>query len=80
MYRPGENISVIASFGPPNRIRPVRFLWGGRLLDVKEITYRWTTREGTDKLYHFAVTDGGALYELSFNASSLVWRLEGVEA
>lgn len=74
-----ETISVVASFGLPYKIRPVRFRWSGRLLEVREITYRWMTREGASVLYHFAVTDGASTYELSFNATSLLWSIEGVQ-
>lgn len=74
----GETINVIASFGLPYKIKPVKFKWSGRLLAVKDITYSWKTREGESVLYHFSVFDGKTLYELSFNAASLVWRLENL--
>lgn len=73
-----ESISVVASFGLPYKLRPVRFRWNGRLMEIKEITYQWQTRQGADRIYHFAVTDGNSAYELSFNATSLVWQIEGV--
>ena len=76
----GETISVIASFGLPYKIRPVRFKWSGKLLEVKEITYFWVEKEGQSRIYHFSVSDGRALYELSFDAVSLLWRLEKLEA
>lgn len=76
----GEIISVVASFGLPYRIRPVMFTWSGKLREVKDITYSWTTREGQNSIYHFSVTDGNTLYELSFNVTSLLWRLENLEA
>ena len=75
----GENISVIASFGLPYKIRPVRFKWSGKLREVKEITYSWTAKEGRSTIYHFSVTDGKTLYDLSFNSASLLWRLEKLE-
>lgn len=76
----GEPISVIASFGLPYKIKPVRFKWSGRLLEVKEITYTWTTKEGQSNIYHFSVSDGKTLYELSFDTNSLVWRIKNLEA
>ena len=76
----GETISVIASFGLPYRIRPVRFRWSGKLFEVKNITYSWQTREGQSRTYHFSVSDGQTLYELSFDTSSLLWKMEKVEA
>jgi hypothetical protein len=75
----GENISVIVSFGLPYKIRPVSFKWSGKLRDVKDITYSWTTKEGQNKIYHFSVTDGKTLYELSFDTNSLLWRMEKLE-
>jgi len=75
-----ETISVVASFGLPYRIRPLRFKWNKRLFEVKEITYSWQTKEGQRDIYHFAVTDGNTLYELSFDAHSLIWRIENLEA
>jgi len=76
----GETISVIASFCLPYRIKPVRFNWSGRLFEIKEITYTWKTKEGKKNIYHFSVTDGGSLYELTFDTDSLLWRLENLEA
>ncbi|MFA5353286.1 MAG: hypothetical protein WC291_03580 [Thermodesulfovibrionales bacterium] len=78
--RIGEAISVIASFGQPYRLRPLRFKWSGQLMDVKEITYAWETRDGQAKIYRFSVSSGDSLYELSFNADTLLWRLENLDA
>lgn len=78
----GEGISVLASFGPSYIIKPLRFRWGGRLLDVGEVTYTWKTREGDAEVYHFSVAakDIGTLYELTFDTGTLGWRLEALEA
>lgn len=75
----GEIISVIASFGLPYKIRPLRFKWSGKLFEVKDITYIWQTKEGQTKFYHFSVSDGKTLYELSFDTTSLLWRIEKLE-
>lgn len=76
----GDTISVLASFGMPYRIKPLKFNWSGRLLEVREITYTWETREGQNEIYHFSVTDGKTLYELSFDTDSLIWKIENLEA
>ena len=73
-----EDISVVASFGRPYKVQPVRFRWNGRLLEVREVTYKWTTMEGRAVVHHFAVSDGDNAYELSFNSQTLLWRVEGV--
>ncbi len=76
----GETISVVASFGLPYKIRPVRFRWNQKLFEVKDVTYSWQTKEGQTRLYHFSISDGKTLYELSFDTTSLLWRIEKVEA
>lgn len=76
----GDTISVVASFGLPYKIQPLRFRWSGRLFEVKDITYSWQTKEGHRMIHHFSISDGKTLYELSFDATSLLWRLERLEA
>ncbi len=80
MMEVGETISVIASFSNSHRIKPLRFRWSGRLFEVREITYLWRSTEGRNEIYHFSVSDGRALYELTFDSGSLLWRLEKLEA
>ncbi|MBF0345714.1 MAG: hypothetical protein HQL06_15980 [Nitrospirae bacterium] len=75
----GEQVSVVASFGGKERVRPVKFRWAHRVVQITEVTYRWTDRQGQSKVYHFCVTDGSTIYELSFNATSIVWKLDKVE-
>lgn len=75
----GEDISVIASFGLPYKIKPVRFRWQGKLFEIKTITYAWQTMKGSSRFYHFSVSDGKTLYELSFDTGSLLWKLENLE-
>ncbi len=75
-----EPVSVLASFGQSDKIKPIRFLWGKRVFNVKEVTYRWKSKEGKSAIYYFSVTDGRTLYKLSFNADSLLWKLEELEA
>ena len=79
MIEIGERVFVIAAFGRSIRLKPLRFTWSDRQVDIKDVTYEWTTLEGTSKLLHFSVTDGKTLYELSFNTNSISWRLEGIE-
>ena len=79
MIEIGERIFVIAAFGRSIKLKPLRFTWSDRQVDIKDVTYEWTTSEGTNRLLHFSVTDGNTLYELSFNTNSILWRLEGVE-
>jgi len=77
--RVGENITVLASFGMPHRIKPLSFTWSGRTIEIKEVTYTWKTKEGQKDLHHFSVTDGSTLFELTFDAVSLLWKIESLE-
>ncbi len=79
MIEIGERVFVIAAFGRSIKLKPLRFTWSNRQINIKDVTYEWTTSEGSSKLLHFSVTDGNTLYELSFNTNSISWRLEGVE-
>lgn len=76
----GQSVAVLAAFDPSCNVRPLRFRWSGRVVRVEEITYTWRSREGRNDIYHFSLTDGSALYELTYNAGSLLWRLENLEA
>ena len=70
-----EKVVVGAVFGDGRALRPAWFKWGARRIDVRELTYAWTRREGRALLRHFTVTDGSTLYELLYNAETSEWRL-----
>lgn len=75
----GERVAVMAAFTGTCGLKPLKFKWIQRVIPVKEITCSWTDMEGRSKIYHFSVTDGKMLYELSFNTTSLIWKLEKIE-
>lgn len=75
-----ENIRVGVIHGPGGRMRPVWFDLNRRKHSVREVTNSWRERRGQVELYHFHVTDEGALYELCYNLQSGCWSLERVEA
>ena len=78
--RIGDDITVLAVFGMPFHIKPLSFTWSGRTIEIREVTYTWKTEEGQKDLHHFSVTDGNTLYELTFDAVSLLWTIESLEA
>ena len=69
-----ESIDVGAVFGK-NKIKPKWFVWNGRKIDVKEVTYAWKAREGDAIIQYFAVTDGATSFELSLNQKTMQWML-----
>lgn len=70
-----EEIRVAAVFGPGSRLRPVWFDWKRKKHTVTEVTYTWKDRAGDVTLLHFAVTDGMALYELTYDTARQTWAL-----
>ena len=62
-----------------SRIRPVWFVWNNYRYDVKEVTFSWRSRQGSAPIYHFAVTEGANLFELSFNTKTAEWFLDKIE-
>ncbi len=73
-----EPVAVVATFYQ-GRIRPERFRWNGRLIQVKKVTYHWIERDGLREVHSFSVTDGKTLYNLSYETDTLSWRLQAVE-
>ncbi|MBI5238066.1 MAG: hypothetical protein HY887_06550 [Deltaproteobacteria bacterium] len=72
-----ETVKVMVIFDAG--VRPVKFRWRGKVYYVKDVTHSWRSKDGGVQLMHFAVTDGRALYELSYNPSTSLWLLERVE-
>lgn len=75
-----SDLRVAVIFGPEGRIRPVWFELKRRRHDVRTITNSWQDRRGETILWHFHVTDDGALFELTFNPSTATWQLSRIEA
>lgn len=74
-----EPVSVGAVF-TKGQVIPQYFLWQGRRITVREVTYRWLDRVGNVLLYYIAVTDGANAYELCYNTQRLTWHLTQVQA
>ena len=78
-----EPIKVGVVFGANciggKKIKPVWFIWKEKQYHIKEVTYAWTNKEGSASVHYFSVTDGQNLYEISYNAETMVWVLMAVE-
>lgn len=79
LYKVGESVRVAAVFGPGNLLRPVWFDWNRKKHTVTEVTYTWKDKAGDATLLHFAVSDGTALYELTYDTTEQTWTLNGIE-
>lgn len=80
-----ENVKVYAIYRegtdrefPHSKLRPVMFIWRNREYQVQDITYVWREAQGQSEVYHFTVSDGASVFELSYNAKALDWTISGV--
>ena len=83
-HRISENVKVYAVYSetgdrkfPHDRLRPVMFIWRNREYRVQDVTYVWRETQGQAEVYHFAVSDGANVFELSYNAKALDWTITG---
>jgi len=75
-----EKIVVGSIFGAGKKINPVWFAWRGIKYPIREITYYWTSEKGDAVIHHFSVRDrADNLFEIGYNARTLVWKLFKVE-
>lgn len=76
-----EVVQVGAVFGRDGKkLQPAWFIWSGQCRRVARSTYTWSDRAGQARVHHFSVVDGqGNVYELAYQAESLVWRLMAVQ-
>ena len=79
-----ENVKVYAIYKetgdrqfPHDKLRPVMFIWRNREYRVQDVTYVWRETLGQAEVYHFTVSDGANVFELSYNAKALDWTITG---
>jgi len=75
MNNRGKQIRLAAIFEPGKPIVPVWFELNRCKHTLQKPTYSWRSRAGETMLLHFAVSDGGALYELVYNTADQSWTL-----
>ncbi len=78
MVEVDEPVAVVASFYK-GRVRPLRFRWNQRVIEVRDVTYQWTQEDGFRRWLFFSVTDGKTLYNLCYEPDRLLWILRAVE-
>ncbi len=69
-----EPVDVVAKF-IKNKLIPIKFLWKGREIAILKINLTWSTFEGRNKFYFFAVSDSTNYFKLQFNSDNLSWTL-----
>ena len=69
-----ERIQVLAWF-KKGKISPRQFVWNDKTYKIKEITYNWQEHQGREVISCFTVSTGIDLYQISFNNTTLSWRI-----
>ena len=72
-----ERIQVLAWFRN-GKIYPNTFIWHGKSYKIRQITYNWQERQGKGTICCFSVNTGEDLYQISFNNTTLGWRIDKV--
>jgi len=73
-----EPVAVEAVF-EKGRISPILFRWKDKKISIESISFMWQTTQGKERSLHFTVVSAQTLYELIFDISSMLWRLEQTE-
>jgi hypothetical protein len=74
-----EKIDVLARFDS-GKIAPCNFYWKNKEYSIKKVNYSWQERLGQEIISHFSVDTGTNLYQISFNNTSLGWRIDKIIA
>ncbi|MBU4472593.1 MAG: hypothetical protein KJ842_00335 [Candidatus Omnitrophica bacterium] len=72
-----ERIQAIVFF-KGGKIYPRRFIWNNKIYKVKAINYNWQERQGKEIINYFSVNTGSGFYQISFNNTTLGWRLDKI--
>jgi len=72
-----ERIQVFAWFRN-GKIIPRVFIWRDKKYRIKEITYNWQEKQGREVINYFSVSTGLDLYQISFNNTTLDWRINRI--
>lgn len=72
-----ENITALVLF-KGGKAYPKKFSWKGKIYSIDNITYQWQERRGQETISYFSVQSGNNLYQLSFNNTSLGWKIDRI--
>ena len=78
MYTIIDEPIIVGAVFSTGRIMPRFFIWKRRKYPVSKITYFWRSKVGVVPVFHFAVTSGGSVYEISYNLKTSNWHLEKI--
>ena len=72
-----ERIDVLL-WSKGGMLYPQLFIWNNKSYPIKEITYRWQEHRGAECISYFSVSTGANLYQISFNNTTLGWRINKI--
>lgn len=72
-----EQIEVLALFKSA-KILPQMFVWKNKNYEIKKVTYNWQERFGRETVSYFSVNTDTDLYQISFNNTSCVWKIDKI--
>ena len=70
-----EQVEVSVAF-LKNKVIPRKFMWNGRVYEIKRLSMVHERTSGHEKVYYFFVSDGVNFFRLSFATADLTWVLE----
>jgi hypothetical protein len=74
-----EKIEVLARFSQ-GKVLPQEFLWNNKEYKITRVNYSWQERAGLAVISYFSVDTALDRYQISFNNTSLTWRLDKIIA
>ncbi|MFH1507167.1 MAG: hypothetical protein ABIG46_01890 [Candidatus Omnitrophota bacterium] len=72
-----ERIQVLAWF-KNSKLIPRYFVWNNQKYRIREVTYNWQEKQGSQVINCFSVSTGTNLYQISFNNITLGWRINRI--
>jgi len=72
-----QQIEVLALFKAA-KILPRIFFWNNKIYKIKKVTYNWQERLGKETISYFSVSTGIDLYQISFNNTTYVWKINKI--
>ncbi|MCL6096291.1 MAG: hypothetical protein M1444_01210 [Patescibacteria group bacterium] len=74
-----EPLSVYAIFDPEKGLIPTRLVWNKRDYKVSEISIHFTKMIDGALQHIYGIITDGAIFEISFNSKTLLWKVEQVQ-
>ncbi|HOJ39151.1 MAG TPA: hypothetical protein PKX93_06770 [bacterium] len=68
----------VATIFTQGKVKICWFIWKGKRRDAVNTTFFWKSYRGEKRIYHFALSNGQEVFEISFCPEDLSWYLDRV--